>query len=373
MGNNINITPESIDEILEKKENKKQQEETPQKENIFDTKNYLNTRLDAKKGETSKEIKIRLLPVDATGTPFKIVHMHTLHTNNKRISESGFKNYLCLKKTEGIDKNQYGDKCPFCEAADVAWKKYKEETDEALKATYLDEFKANCSSEYAIIRCIERGHEDEGPKFWKVRVRSDKEDAMNKIIKLYQERRKESIEVEYGEDFLKEPKEKQEVKFKEDGFVPTNILDVNNGKDIKITIEAVYDKAGKLTNKTSLNVTDYGNPRPIDKNPEQINIWLNDSKTWDKVFTPKPYEYLEIVINGGSPYYVKNENKWVAWDDNFKSNKEKSEEEANAAIEQSAAQATQQVVNNTTTFTPPVQQAPINVRMQETDASDLPF
>lgn len=67
----------------------------------FDTKNYLNVRLD--KGETEKTIKIRLLPFPDTKTPFLHIHMHTLRVP-KEISASGWKSYVCLEKTRGLTR-----------------------------------------------------------------------------------------------------------------------------------------------------------------------------------------------------------------------------------------------------------------------------
>ena len=34
---------------------------------------------------------------------------------NKKISATGFKNYICLKETSDIDVDRYGNKCPFCD------------------------------------------------------------------------------------------------------------------------------------------------------------------------------------------------------------------------------------------------------------------
>jgi hypothetical protein len=65
----------------------------------FDTKNYLNVRLDP--GQTEKTLKIRLLPFPDTKTPFLHIHMHTIKVP-KEISASGWKSYVCLEKTEVI-------------------------------------------------------------------------------------------------------------------------------------------------------------------------------------------------------------------------------------------------------------------------------
>lgn len=330
-----NITPESIENMDNEKKEKQGLDNNPNK---FNEKNYLNVRLDTKNNELTREIRIRLLPIDGSSSKaFQKIHMHYVKVN-KKISASGFKNYICLSKTDGIDVERFGNKCPFCDIKNGAWKKYEEETDEAVKGEWLQLFKDNCSNEYAIVRCIERGHEDEGPKFWKFSVRSDEKDPMNTIIKLYKTRKKESIEEEYGTEFLNLSKEEQEARFAKDGFKPINILDIYEGKDLKLTLNAVYDKQNKLTDKVTIDIADYGRIKPIAETQEQIDAWVNDNKKWNDVFAAKPYEYLEIVSEGGVPYFDKKQNKWVPWDDEY-SNKKVTEEaaEVNHDIMESAA------------------------------------
>jgi hypothetical protein len=89
----------------------------------FNEKNYLNVKL--RKNEDSKELRIRLLPIDKeTGSPFKTIHMHTIAVP-KEISENGWKSYVCLKHTDDIDHDAYGNDCPFCEMNHIAFEKMK--------------------------------------------------------------------------------------------------------------------------------------------------------------------------------------------------------------------------------------------------------
>jgi len=296
-----NITPEAIEEI-EKDSQKKQSQENTTK---FDTKNYLNVRLDD--NETEKELKIRLLPIDKDATsPFKKIFMHTLKVD-KKISQSGWKSYVCLEKTGDIDHDKFGTKCPFCELVEGLWKEYNEEKDEIKKKKILDMINENRSSEVCIIRCIERGHEEDGPKFWKFNLRSDGQDPMHSILKIYKTRRQENIE---------------------EGDEPGNILDIYDGKDLKITISAVFDKQNKrIKNKTSISITDFGKNKPLSNNEEEIEKWVNDNKKWSDVFVAKPYEYLSIIMDGKIPYFDKNENKWVKKDIDVKESDAKIENE----------------------------------------------
>ena len=269
----------------------------------FDAKNYLNVKLG--KNEDSKELKIRLLPVDKnTDSPFKTIYMHQIQVAPE-ISQSTWKSYVCLNKTEDIDHDTLGDDCPFCEMNKIAYEKMKkaeERGDDVERERWKKISLANRYSEVCIVRCIERGAEDDGPKFWKFNVRSDGKDPKNLIKTLYKTRRDESIEVAKEENDGELPK----------NFVPENILDLYEGKDLKVTISAVYDKEGRKTNKTSISIVDYGKNKPLSKYEEDIDDWVNDDKVWSDVFVAKPYEYLSIILDGEVPFYDKTKNKWVS-------------------------------------------------------------
>ena len=186
MGNLVdlpNITPESINFDGEGKSN-----------NGFSSKNYLDTRL--KEGETEKTLTIRLLPMDLkTGNPFVKIHVQNVKVPQELVSR----------------------KCPFCELNSAAYKESLEATDPVEKKRLQGISLDNLAREAVIVRCIERGKEDEGVKFWKFKIRTkDKSDPYNQILKLYQLR-----------------KEAAEKKGKTE-----NILDLYEGRDLNITITA---------------------------------------------------------------------------------------------------------------------------------------
>jgi hypothetical protein len=269
----------------------------------FDTKNYLNVKL--AKGENEKTLRIRLLPVDKdTNSPFKEIHMHTIKVAPE-LAASGWKSYVCLKHTEDIDHDEFGYDCPFCEMNRIAYEKMKEAEKEGddvererWKKTSLD----NKEKEWCVVRCIERGAEDDGPKFWKFTVRDDGKDPKSLIKALYKMRKQESID---------EAKEENDGELPED-FVPENILDLETGRDLKVTITRVFDKDGKPTKKTSISIVDYGKNRPISKDEDEVNDWISDTKVWSDVFVAKPYEYLSIVLDGEVPFFDKQNKKWVS-------------------------------------------------------------
>ena len=179
------------------------------KEKVFDEKNYLNIRLSD--NQTTKELKYRLLPIDGeSNTPFKKIHVHTVKVP-KEVSPSGWKSYICIEKTEGIDRNIYGSKCPFCEMNREAYKKFSEETEPTIKERWKKISLENIPKEACIVRGIERGAEEDGPKFWKFNIRKDKTDPKGQIMELYKTRLEES---------------------REEGLEDENILDINTGKDV---------------------------------------------------------------------------------------------------------------------------------------------
>jgi len=268
------------------------------REKKFDEKNYLNVKL--KEGEDSKTLRIRLLPIEENGTPWKIIYMHTVKVPNE-ISKNGWKSYVCLKKTDEIDHNHFGDKCPFCEMNHLAYVEMTKAISDVERERWKKISLENNAKPVCVCRCIERGKEDEGPKFWKFTVRDDGKDPKNVITELYKSRRDDSIEDAKLENNGTLPED----------FVPTNIMDVFEGRDLKVTINRVYDKEGRPTNKTSISIVDYEKSRPLGTE-EQIEKWLTDSKKWSDVFVVKPYDYLDVIVNGEIPFYSKPKGKWVA-------------------------------------------------------------
>jgi len=326
-----NITIEGVQSTRESLEKKN----TPQQNNGgYNEKNYLDVRL--KEGQDKKELRIRLLPIDAnSSTPFTIVHMHNVKVPTE-INPSGWKNYMCLGKHNNIDHERFGDKCPFCELNKTAYNNSQAEgLTEAEKKAWIDVSLAAKSKPVCIVRCIERDHEDEGPKFWKIPVRENKkDDPYHAMIELMDLRNKEDID---------------------DGGDGYNIFDLYNGKDLKLTINAVYEN-GKWTNKTNISVVDYGKQKPLSEDEDEMNRWINDPKKWSDVFVTKPYEYLAVILDGKVPFFDKKINKWVSKDEYFgTANENKEAEVMNDQISQAVENAT--TVDNAS----------------EDNGSDLPF
>ena len=272
MGNLVdlpNITPDSI--VFGNK-----------KPSNFDVKNYLNVRLD--EGQTEKTITIRLLPMDlSTGNPFVKIHVHNVQVPKElaRPGQKPFKDYICLSKTKDIDHEKFGHKCPFCEINKSAYEEAEKCKDPIARKSWIDTSLDNKAREAVILRCIERGKENEGVKFWKFKLRDDKTDPYNQIIKLYQMRRDEAAKA----------------------GVELNILDIYNGRDLNVTITAEGTSAPQIVD-SSIST-------PLSKDEEQMKKWIYDEKKWQDVFTCKPYEYLSLISEMKVPYYDKDKGVWV--------------------------------------------------------------
>lgn len=312
MGNLINlpnITPESI--IIEGNSTA-----PVKKTGNFDTRNYLNVRLGA--DETERTLTIRLLPMDLqTGNPFVKVHVHNVKVPQEMVKpgEKPYKSYICLAKTTDIDHDKFGNKCPFCEINRAAYTESTKATDPAQKKALQDVSIANLSKEAVIVRCIERGKEDEGVKFWKFNVRADKTDPYNQILKLYTLR-----------------KENAEKKGK-----TLNILDIYNGHDLNITITAEGTAAPQIMDDSDCT--------PLSENEEQMKAWIYDTKKWQDVFTCKPYDYLSLVSQSRVPWFDKANGVWVdkeEYDNGHESTAAEADAEIEAARQSLNAQATEE-------------------------------
>lgn len=308
------------------------------KEKVFDEKNYLNIRLSD--NQTTKELKFRLLPIDGeSNTPFKKIHVHTVKVP-KEVSPSGWKSYICIEKTEGIDRNIYGSKCPFCEMNREAYKKFSEATEPTIKERWKKISLDNIPKEACIVRGIERGAEEDGPKFWKFNIRKDKTDPKGQIMELYKTRLEES---------------------REEGLEDENILDINTGKDLKITISLASDN-NQGENRTSVKIVDYGKNKPLSTDVNQMLEWVNDSKKWSDVFTIKPYDYLSVILEGEIPFYDKTLNKWVKKMDKLKE-QENQVDDINQKIADAEAMT---IINDNVDVT-------MSVPVMDATSDELPF
>jgi hypothetical protein len=274
---NVNI---SADAIMAQRE----EQSVNVRKNTFNERNYLQARLGA--NEDSKEITIRLLPfTEDGGTPFHKIHMHQVRVN-KGVSASGWKRFPCPIE------NKIGGSCPFCETAQQARSLKKSTTLDVERKKFEEVEKANYAKSMWIVRCIERGHEEDGVKFWLFSDSKKKDGVYDKIFAIFKKR------AEKGR----------------------NIFDLNEGKDLCLNLSK--DSKGS----TVITVTDDEDYTPLTTNYELGLSWIKDTKKWTDVYTIKPYDYMSVIVQGGVPVFSKEKNAYV--------DKEESINEAQKEIEE---------------------------------------
>ena len=290
----VNIDAEAVKSQYDAEQEAVAANKTTQKTQ-FDTKNYLQARLDEK--EESKTLTIRLLPFSPEGgSPFFKVHMHTVRVN-KEIAPKGWKTFVCPTHNKK-DGKMMGEKCPFCDISTKARELKFNALDEPTKKKYGDVEFLNKVKEMWIVRCIERGHEEDGVKFWLFASSPKKKDGvLDKIMTIANQRAASAA--------------KKGNKY--------SIFDLNNGMDLILTLTKTAD------GKTNIQILDEGMPSPLSENFEQGMAWINDPKKWDEVYTLKSFDYMSIVSKGGVPVFNKEAGKYVS-----KEEEEKLKQEAEA-------------------------------------------
>ena len=261
--------------------------------------------------EATKTVKVRFLPISASdSTVFFDITTHSLKVD-KEIAKSGFKSYVCL------DDEKVGstEECPICKKSKELFDKSAKARQEGNEALSKSLFKEACSLKKKrtfIARVIDRDHEDEGVKFWRFNENSKGEGIYDKLMSLYNTRKQESLDEGEGE---------------------YNIFDLYEGKDIIINVSKsqIPDGFGHMKDTIAYNITDSGNRKPLSKDVDKANAWLNDEKTWKDVYSNKTSQYLELVVNGKIPVYNKELGQFVEKTENNAQQK-KIEEDAASEI-----------------------------------------
>ena len=299
---NTNIEMEDIMSQLREEQEKKLASASFAKKSDYNPKRYLQASL--KKDEDSKQIVIRLLPFSPNGgSPFHKVHMHTVKVNTE-VSPSGWKTISCPSLNP---ESQEGNKeCPFCNTAKAAREIAKTTLDEAKKKRLNDIAFANRASEMWVIRCIERGAEEDGVKFWL--IPNPKNGGIYQTIMNIYNTRKEAGE------------RRGEVR---------NIFDLSHGKDLIVTIKRGPD------GKRKIDIVDDDDFSPLTTNVELGNSWINDETKWTDLYPFKRVDYMTILAENGVPYYDKETNTYI--------NKEDAMAKAQTAKEAQAAEQAAQV------------------------------
>lgn len=222
-------------------------------ESTYNPNNYFNTALD--KGVDMLNKEIRILPPSNSSTPFEEVYIHTFTLDGKSQKTP------CLKHLNN-------EPCPFCEAREALLATGKDSDKELAK-------KYNARKTY-IVKVIDRDHEDHGVKFWRFNEDYTKKGVYDKIYGIITS--------------LKSNKD---------------VSNGDSGRDLSLTINRDQKGFAVVTSITPLDSTS------LSENAEQKSEWLSDKRTWRDVYGVKKYDYLEIIVKGGTPVWDKEEKKYV--------------------------------------------------------------
>lgn len=313
-------------ELEKQKENLKKKNNDLQntKKVTFDPKHYLNFGL--KEDETTKTVKVRLLPISATdGSVFVDISTHALKVD-REVAKSGFKSYLCLNDPKVGSEEE----CPICKRAQELFERGAQARKEGNETLAKSLFKCAVSlkkKKTFIARVIDREHEDEGVKFWRFNENSMGEGVYDKLMTLHKARMEEAAE---------------------EGEENYSIFDLYNGKDIIVTVTKtkIPDGFGGMKDKIAYNITDSGNRKPLTKDVEKGNAWLNDGKTWKDVYSYKTADYLDIVLEGKVPVYSKDDGKYVEKTVFDKETKKAEEEAATEILKEDYTHSSNNAVGN---------------------------
>ena len=270
-------------------------------------------------GENQGEKSIRILPNQDDPTKwYKVGYFHNLKIGNR---------YAKL-----YDPAQDNEPSPLNDAY-----KYLMNTGDSDDRKTANSYR---SRQYFIVRCIERGKENEGVKFWRFPAVQDGSGIMDKIAPLVKK---------YGA-----------------------FWNPFEGFDISISIIRDKSRDNKVGySKVSSIIPDRESKLNEDEN-QAVQI-LEDPMVWTDVFRKKPQDYLLLVAEGTEPMWDAEAKKFVGKSEEGITSYQSSE----APVEKTTYQTpttpttpapTESTTESTTTATQtePAAQAELNI-------SDLPF
>lgn len=248
-----NAVQESINDF------KKSQERAQAESKGFDPTLYFNLKLED--GEKTGEVTVRIMQlaagkdVQALTTWYEEVPFHSRKVDGKW--------------RKFFDPAHDGKESPLNDMYEVL--NNGSPDDRKLAYTYK-------SRPMYILRVIERGKENEGPKFW--RFSNTDNGVMQKIRAIINRLNNKS---------------------KGAGA----IWRVDQGRDL--TIDYSLDKKGYVV----VNHIIAEDPSPLSEDPKLIEKWVNDTKTWRDAYKEKSLDYLNIIADNLVPVYDRTLEKYV--------------------------------------------------------------
>jgi hypothetical protein len=302
-------TQNALDAMLAQYEaNNKPRFEKSEPAKVYDLKNYFTT-YDLPDSLDSMTKEIRLLPNPKGGSPLVEFNGHTATVDGQK------KTFACLQ-------HEKGQPCPFCEARELLLS-----TGEASDKEIAKKF--NVKKMY-IAKVIDRNNEEDGVKFWRFNHDFRKEGIFDKIhgVVAGLKKNKDITHPEEGRDL--------------------SIMINRNQTRVPVVSSIVAQDSGTMTEDETKKA-----------------LWLSDERTWEDVYSVRNYEYLKIVVGGGSPIWDKEEKCFVD------KNKVKETDDATEDARLDAELA-MQVDNVKSDLTPAVDASTSSDVTSEED-DDLPF
>jgi hypothetical protein len=241
----------TLDAMLKQYENSANSYAKKESSKVYDLKNYFTTHLSDKQKSATK--RLRILPTEDGSSPFVQIHGHKMQVDGE------WKTFICLKHEKDED-------CPFCEAREALLATGKEQDKELAK-------KYSAKKMY-VVKVIDRDNEADGIKFWRFNHDYRKQGILDKIYGVLQAVNKDITDPETGRDLL-----------------------VMIGRD--------------QGNRPVVQSISHVDPTPLSEDSELAAEWLADKRTWEDVYSIKSYDYLEIVVKGGTPVWDKEAKKFV--------------------------------------------------------------
>lgn len=181
---------------------------------------------------------------------------------------------LCAKHKRELAKQDPSLKGIKKENMNEMQLKIKAKNDEIYKEAIKWEAK-----KFYIVRGIDKGMEKDGVKFWRFKHNYKNQGTLDKLLPIL-------------EDYMTSQQ--------------ADFSDAMTGTDLNIIMTDsefnghVYKAISAITAKGK---------SPLHADPQVMRAWLDDDITWRDVFLPKkapnttPFEFLEMVANGASPYW----------------------------------------------------------------------
>lgn len=253
---------------------------------FFDASKYLNLKPTMQNGQTSKMTILRLLPSKKDpSTVFEKVYFHGLYVDGK------YRMILCGPKNEVYNPDDGPCGCPLCEQSKAFFEAEKNASTPQAKENYHKNGVKFMAKTFWVVRCIVRGLENEGVKYWCFAEQSLKHDGFKDKLDALNKTERELLTT------------KNQLPYPD-----WTIYDLDSGYDIVVTCSGSVGNDGKY-NWSHVFTTD--KERSSLNADEAVGMsWINDETLWSDLYKVKHYPFLEIVALGGAPMYSKEEERW---------------------------------------------------------------